>query len=510
MKLGNKIMLLTIVVIMAVIGVISNFAMKMVRDKVNAKNENYLLDTAEAVASVPLIEDELEKGVNNFKIQTFTEKLNLKMKVNFIVVIDMNGIRYSHPLRQYIGMPFEGGDDKRVLESGESYISEGLGRIGYSVRAFAPVYKEGIQVGAVCVGILKTDWKQEATSFMYKLIPYIGLAFIIGVIGAYALSNNIKKTIFGLEPKEIALLVEERKAVIDNTNDGLIAINTKGEITVLNKKAKEILNIDDKEYIYPIILNNLKEVLETGEEYYNRTEKLSDDTIILSNYKGITGNEGNIIGALVNFQDRSLVTKMAEELTGIKLLTWDLRAQNHEFMNKLHTIAGLIQLERYDKALKYIFDVSEMGNKVVESLKKIEDVSIQGLILAKYHKAQEAKIKFIIEESCNLKKEREKVGTHDLLTIIGNLLDNSIDALKDKENGEMSIFISEEDNIIIQVRNNGEAIKEEIGINLFDRGFTTKNGDRGYGLYNVKEILDSLGGEISFTSGKITEWKVEI
>jgi len=180
MKLGNKIMLLTIVVIMAVIGVISNFAMKMVRDKVNAKNENYLLDTAEAVASVPLIEDELEKGVNNFKIQTFTEKLNLKMKVNFIVVIDMNGIRYSHPLRQYIGMPFEGGDDKRVLESGESYISEGLGRIGYSVRAFAPVYKEGIQVGAVCVGILKTDWKQEATSFMYKLIPYIGLAFVIG------------------------------------------------------------------------------------------------------------------------------------------------------------------------------------------------------------------------------------------------------------------------------------------------------------------------------------------
>ncbi|MNI92961.1 sensory histidine kinase DcuS [compost metagenome] len=74
----------------------------------------------------------------------------------------------------------------------------------------------------------------------------------------------------------------------------------------------------------------------------------------------------------------------------------------------------------------------------------------------------------------------------------------------------MSIFISEEDNIIIQVRNNGEPIKEEIGINLFDRGFTTKNGDRGYGLYNVKEILDSLGGEISFTSGKITEWKVKI
>ena len=510
MKLGNKIILLTTIVIIIVLGVISHSAMRMIRDKVNAQNENYLLDTSEAVASIPLIEDELEKGINTFKIQTFTEKLNLKMKVNFIVVMDMDGIRYSHPLRQYIGLPFEGGDDERVLKYGERYISEGEGRIGYSIRAFAPVYKEGVQVGAVAVGILKTDWKHEVTTFVYNLIPYIALAFIIGVIGAYILSHNVKNTIFGLEPKEIALLVEERKAVIDNTNDGLIAINTQGNITVLNKKAKEILKIDSEENIDYSILKNLKNVVKTGEEYYNKTEKLSENLIILSNYKGITDKLGDNIGALVNFQDRSLVTKMAEELTGIKLLTWDLRAQNHEFINKLHTIAGLIQLERYDMALKYIFDVSEMGNKVVESLKKIEDVAIQGLIFAKYHRAQEEKIKFTIEEGCNLKKKNNTIGTHDLLTIIGNLLENSIDALKGKENGEISIFISEEDRIIIRVMNNGEPIKNGVASKLFDRGFTTKKGDRGYGLYNVKEIVDSYGGEIDFTSGEITEWKVRI
>ncbi|MDZ4907265.1 sensor histidine kinase, partial [Clostridium perfringens] len=131
--------------------------------------------------------------------------------------------------------------------------------------------------------------------------------------------------------------------------------------------------------------------------------RLDNNITVMGNFYSIIGEYGKVVGAIASFQDFTKVHNMAEELTGVKELTWNLRAQNHEFMNKLHTIAGLIQLEEDDKALEYIFQTTETRGIITDSLSKIKELSLQGLLFSKYNKADEMKIKFEIDENSHLK-----------------------------------------------------------------------------------------------------------
>jgi two-component system CitB family sensor kinase len=180
-------------------------------------------------------------------------------------------------------------------------------------------------------------------------------------------------------------------------------------------------------------------------------------------------------------------------------------------MNKLHTISGLIQLEEYDKAVEFIHDTSKLRKDVLEVLDNIKNTSLAGLLLSKYNKAVEAKIEFEIDASSSIDKLPGNVRENDLICIVGNLIENSIDAVIGRKNGKIYFSIKEEENrLTIKVSNNGEPIPDELREKIFERGVTTKKGIRGFGLNNVKQIVDSLGGEISFTSAGETTWIINI
>ena len=171
-------------------------------------------------------------------------------------------------------------------------------------------------------------------------------------------------------------------------------------------------------------------------------------------------------------------------------------------MNKLHTIAGLIQLDESDKALEYIFETTENRGVITDSLKKIREASIQGLIFSKYNKADELKIKFEVDENSNLKEIPKNIMVQDILTIIGNLLENSIEELKGRDNGYIYIGIFQD--------KNGNKIDEKLKEKIFIRGFSTKGNFRGLGLYNINNIISSLNGDLKLTSDEMTVWEVKI
>lgn len=512
MTLEKKITRLVLGIFVAVVIGISFFSLIVIRNNVRSIVEKRLIDTAYVIAANPMIQTELEKKSDPtyMKVQNFVETMRLKVNLLFISVIDMEGIRYSHPIPHNIGRKFLGGDEKAVLENADVYVSEGVGHLGKSIRGFVPVYKDGVQVGAVIVGISNSDLRHQIAEYFNDLLPIFLIEIVIIVYLSKRLARNIKSDIYGLEPEEIAVKLREKDSIISNMEEGLIAVNNFGKVTVINKKALQILSIDSEEDIDKQIMALLEEVMYRRSRFFNKEIRINTEIIIMANFYSIIGEYGKIAGAVVTFQDFTKVHKMAEELTGVKELTWNLRAQNHEFMNKLHTIAGLIQLEETDKVIEYIFETTEKRYFITDSINKIKDSSIQGLIFSKYNRADEMKIKFEVDgESC-LKEINYHTKVQDLVTIIGNLIENSIEEVRSIENPWIYVGIYQEEKIKIIIKNNGKKIDDELKKKIFQRGYSTKGECRGLGLYNISNIVSNLSGSINIYSDEITVWEVII
>ena len=264
-----------------------------------------------------------------------------------------------------------------------------------------------------------------------------------GIIGAFLLANNIKNTLLGLEPEEITKLYNEKMGILDAIHEGLVAVDHRGRITLINDSALNILHFENKVNKENIIGQNIEEVipntrminvLETGESEFEEEQRINN-TIIMTNRIPIM-NRGKVVGAIASFRDKTEVTRMAEELTGVKKMAWSLRAQNHEFMNKLHTISGLIQLEEYDEALQFISDVAKVRNNISNILtENIKDRSLSALLLSKYNKAEECRVKLKIDENSKLTKLPEYMTSEEIVSVVGNLIENSLDEVKNDGTG---------------------------------------------------------------------------
>jgi two-component system CitB family sensor kinase len=351
---------------------------------------------------------------------------------------------------------------------------------------------------------------------MYKLITIIIIGLILGDSVAIALSYNIKKAIFGLEPEEIALALKQKETVIENIKEGIIALDINGCITLFNGEASRILNLRERDMGKPISEFTYESmaltILNRGKSITNVEIKVRPGLNVMCKYRIIKGFKNQILGLVVTFEDLTEVRKMAEELTGIKKMAWSLRAQNHEFMNKLHTISGLIQLEEYDEVIKFINVIAESKKNITTIISdKIKNVSLAALILSKYTKCEEARIDLLIDNNSRITKLPEYMTSDELVSVVGNLLDNSIDAVKNDGTGQIYIKIFEDDKKMqIIVKDNGSGIPENIRENIYQMRISSKNGSRGFGMYIVKKIIDEADGNINFEVNDGTKWSISI
>ncbi|MCB2295223.1 sensor histidine kinase [Clostridium algoriphilum] len=518
MKLKTKITTTVIGILILTIGSISMLSFNQMKIILKDQFGHNLLNIANSVSMSYLVQNYLTENneINEKKLDNQIEGIRRKTKVEFIVVMDMKGIRYSHPTKLKIGKKFEGGDEKRVLTKGEEYVSEAKGSLGPSLRVFTPIFKDGKQIGAVAIGSPINEVYNEIYLKMDEFIPFIILGLLIGVIAATMLSSNIKKSIFGLEPIEIAWILKEKEAVLESVKEGILAVDKKGRVTLFNKAAGDILKLSNEDIGKNITNlsyeNRISEVLKAGKYYENIEMKVRPGLTILCKYNPLKNNKNEVIGVVMNFRDLTEIKKMAEELTGIKKMTWSLRAQNHEFMNKLHTISGMIQLGEYTEAVSFISDISKNRKEISSILTdKIKNVSIAALLFSKYNKAEEDRIKFEIDSDCRLNKLPQDMREDELGSVIGNLIENSFEVVSSAGSGTVYFKIYEIENYLkIKIKDNGPGIAIDIRNNIYDIGTSTKIGQRGIGMYLVKKIIDEMQGQIEFSVDNGTSWDISI
>lgn len=458
------------------------------------------------VAQSSLIINSVGKPGGEKVIQPLAEKIRLATNVDYIVVLDMDHKRYSHPVTNRIGNRFAGGDEGPAFADTE-YISQARGVLGESVRAFVPIKDQDstVQIGVVVVGILTPSLKEIL--FEMKVGIYSSLLFglMLGAGGAVALARTIKKAILGLEPEEIATLVEQREAMVQAISEGIVAIDQECRITLINDAAAKILDIKHDEALGRPILeliphSRLPKVIEEGLPRLNQEVPVGSK-IVMSNLVPIY-LKGKIAGAVAVFRDKTEVRKLAEELTGVKKFVEALRVQNHENLNKLHTIAGLIQLERNEEALDFIFKTTEAQQELTGFLtKNVKDYGVAGLLLGKFLRALELGITLDFDPHTRLDRLPVQLVSSDLVVIIGNLLENAMEAVANLPQERRHIIfkmLEQGDMLVLIVKDRGPGIAQDDLEGIFQHGFSTKcSQNRGIGLFLVKNLVESVNGTIT-------------
>lgn len=436
-------------------------------------------------------------------IQPYAAEVLETADVLFIVVMDMEGIRKSHPNEENIGRPFEGGDELAVL-SGEESTSISKGTMVTSLRTFTPVYDDqGNQIGAVVVGIPLDMVEETVLASHGKLLIGSLFGLIAGIIGAIFIAGYIKRTLHGLEPFTIAKILQERDTMLQSVHEGIIAVDKDARIVLVNKSALAIfqkaglkgnpVGMKVNEYMPS---SRLDSVLASGTPELDEELEINGLSCLVNRVP--LQVDGQIVGAISTFRDKTEVDLLAEQLTGVKSYAEALRAQSHEFMNKLQVILGMVRLKNYEELAGFINDTVQNRHKEIGVVTtNIENPVLSGFILGKLSYARESGVELSIQTETKIPETVSSDTIHELITILGNLIDNGIEAVKNSERKKVDVSLSlKEDTLIIIVEDTGGGISDMVLKNIFSKGYSTKGPNRGYGLFLLKKSVDKLGGSV--------------
>jgi two-component system CitB family sensor kinase/two-component system sensor histidine kinase DcuS len=463
------------------------------------------------VARTVALDQGIREGVetrNSAWVQERAEEIRLATGAQYVVVGDRRGIRLAHPDPEKIGLPFVGGDLEPALREGESYVSEAVGTLGPSLRGIVPVRSgAGEIIGFVAVGHLLSDVEETVWSEQKLIYGYVAVVLLFGVVGAIVIARGLKSAIFGLEPHEIAALYGERSTIIGTIREGVVAIDGEGRLTLVNQSALTYLgqaadtDLRGSRLAEICPCEELSRVLAEGAQVPDREIEVRGRSMVV-NARPMAGG-----GAVASFRPKDELDVLARKLSHLQEYSEIMRAQTHEYSNKLYTIAGLIQIGALQEALELVMTEVSGYQELIRTLaESVPDPVVSGLILGKFNRARELKIHFLFDPESSLHDLPERVEREHLVTILGNLLDNAFEAVRDTSGErEVRLFLTDLGaDLIVEVEDSGPGIAPEVMERLFDKGVSTRNGfGRGMGLHLVDHALGSLGGQISFGRGDL-------
>ncbi|WJY15187.1 sensor histidine kinase [Pectobacteriaceae bacterium CE90] len=508
LKLGTSVILM----VSAVIGSVLLVVYALLFFRISELTETHLKDKAfsiaRTVANSPVVINDL-KGIGDlYAVQRFSENVKRRNHLLFVIVTDMRGIRHSHPEPDLIGRHFIG-DDLYPALLGLENTAVNRGVLDPALRVFTPVFDEnGKQIGVVVVGISLTS-VQSVINENRWIIPWtILFGALVGLLGTYFLVKALKRIMLGFEPFEISNLFEQRNAMLKQIKEGVIAVDTDLRITIINDEAKrlfsqhgssESLSIGSTISQWPALMN-LETVVETGSPHQDEEINFNGNLLLTNTVPVVVKDD--IIGAIATFRDKTEVSQLLQRLTGMSYYADALRAQSHEFMNKLHVILGMLHLKYYSQLEDYILKTANNYQAEIGSIiRKVKSPVIAGFLLGKINRARDLEITLSISEDSLLPETDNTEATNELITVLGNLIENAMDAISGLENREISITFHHQSGFLhCIVGDDGPGIPLEVQTRIYQEGFSTKGCGRGIGLYLTKQSLEKIGGTIDFES----------
>jgi two-component system CitB family sensor kinase len=499
LRLRTRITIVQIALITIIVALTGALFMSNLRTTLHEQLGENALNVARTVARIPELVDAMSTPNPSATIQPLVEQIRMATGASFIVVGDIEGIRYSHPFPDRIGQPMVGGDNGPALSEGKEYVSFATGSLGPSIRGKVPIVDDDDRViGVVSVGFVVP----EANKIVMKHLPavlFVLLAgFAIALPGAWLLAHSIKRATHGLEPAEIGALAQHRNAILGAIREAIIAIDPAGRVVVANDTAREMLpGLEVGKPILEVLPNSrLPEVLQTGEPEFDQRMLVGDVTVVTNRIPVFI--DGKVAGVVASFRDQSELDRLARELSDVRRYTESLRAQAHDFANTLQAVSGMLQLSQVDEAVDFIQEVTENQRELVEALpRSIGDPAVAALLLGKWARAEELHCLLAIDPTSLLEGSLPESSL--MVRVVGNLVDNALEAVQRRPVGQRQIRVrmaDEDGQVSIEVSDSGLGVPEEALGLIFREGYSTKGEGRGIGLALVKRLVDRAGGSI--------------
>lgn len=462
------------------------------------------MSAAESLAANPLLrqlipEAEPEMGS---ALPAMAETTRSISGLQFVTLADGTGTIITSTFPNEVGTSIL--HPASAVERGRGWTGEVYRNGDHLLMAQVPVLDDdGQLVGIVSAGQSYPSAQELAVEIAPSALITLFIAVILGTTGSVMLSRRVKHQTRGLEPQEIAELFEHREALLHGVKEGIISVSPDSRIMLANDTAIELLQLPShcvgKTLAELEVAPQVSHALTANQQLPDRQFLIGERVVVFNRMPVKT--ERKDLGSVTTFRDKTELTLLEQELGDSKATADMLRAQTHEFANHLHAISGLIQLEEYGEVVRFIDGVSFSRSKVLENvLAQIAEPTISALLIAKTSVCAERGIQLEVSEQSILERGDDQTA-RDLTTVIGNLIDNAMDAVAQVKEPKIRLSISDDAGLVtVVVSDNGVGIAQEAMNEIFTQGFSTKDstvsGGRGFGLTLSRLVCRRRGGDI--------------
>ena len=484
--------LIMIVLISLILGMVGIFV-NLREEAVN--RDNNLINVAETIANSTMIKDAV-KGRDTRLLSEYLHTIEGTLtNIDVISIVDSDNLRLYHSNAELIGTIFDGTMPEFSV-NGDYYSVNETGPSGIQRRTYAAIRDDnGREIGFIMTIMLMRNIRIKRIRTIVIFVVTMIFAIVIEFLFSYRVGRRVKDALMGYEPDAFSSMYKIRDNILESLEEGIVAIDNAGNIEYINKAARTMVEEER-------IVNLLKNTVKTGEKEMSHSVNTADDSDILMDRIPVK-NGDKMIGAIGIMHNKTEYTRLAEDLAGTKFLVDSMRANNHNFTNKLHVILGLLQMEKYDEAMHYIEDITMVEREIIsEIMHKILSPALAALLIGKSARASELNVKFVFNKDSIYNPDDYYIPENILITIIGNLIDNALDAMNEQiDDKELYVGVySKKDALLITVDDTGVGVSEENMDRIFEYGFSTKGSGRGIGLYQIKNQIESYNGKISVES----------
>ncbi|MFD9476497.1 MULTISPECIES: ATP-binding protein [Streptomyces] len=504
-SLAGQLFAMQVLLVAVVVAGCAVFAYATARGQAEEAARRQAGAVAHAVADSPSVREAVRgaaRGTDpSVELQPYAQRVREDSGVAFVTIMSPEGRRWTHPDPRRIGEPFMGNTAPALR--GETFSETYTGTLGPSIRVVTPLQDEGRIIGLVSAGITVRAISDRLATQLSALAWVAGGALALGGVGTYVVNARLRRHTHGMNAAELSRMYDYHQAALHGVREGLLMLDGQRRITLINDAGRELLGLPGEVTGSQVADLGLPAPL-TGALLADRPRvdevHLTADRVLVVNSSPVAG--GGRRGTVVTLRDHTELQALTGELDHERGFTQALRSQAHEAANRLHTVVSLIELGRADEAVDFATAELELAQALTdEVVTAVGEPVLVALLLGKAAQAHERGVELVVTaDSRSLAEGGGLPPARDLVTVLGNLIDNAVDALTAVPGARIAVTLRPEpDELLLRVADNGPGLPE--GVDVFRRGWSGKGEGRGLGLALVRQVAERYGGTVTAAQG---------
>ncbi|MGH3861341.1 sensor histidine kinase [Actinokineospora sp.] len=499
-SLARQLLVVQVVIVGLLVAASASLAWADVADRAEESSAAEVTALAKAIAGGPTVATAVAGPDPTAVLQPYAERVRVDTGVDFITIMSTDGVRFTHPNPAMIGGRFLGNTAEAL--AGRAFTETYTGTLGPSVRAVVPVTTfDGRVIALVSAGISVSAISAEVADRVLWLVVIAAVILALGALATYLVSRRLRRQTGGLAPAELRRMIGYHESILHAVREGLVLVDDDHRVTLCNDGVRALLDLpvdaDGKRVDELGLPDALVERLLSDTEMHDELH-LTDTRMLVVNSSTVH-HDGRALGTVVTLRDRTDLQALTGELDTVRGFAEALRAQAHEAANRLHTVVSLVELGRPAEAVEFATGELAIAQRLTDQVVgAVAEPVLAALLLGKAADASERGVELIVAEDTEI-ADQNGVPARDLVTILGNLIDNAVDAAADSAQRWVRVSAhSHPDELVLQVADSGAGLPEDAHGQAFQRGWSTKPGDsRGLGLALVGQAVRRAGGTVA-------------